>query len=198
MNSNTRQFFEAQFASLSYLVKTWDAFQQQSQSLFATLCGAASRMPVLTSDQSDKNKWGVLSLFHGAPKVLVDDHIEKLESLYKGLSLCMSKFQDIASQIEQIHNKATNYYHEMEEDTLRSEMAKRGNKKTYSITHLLDWTHFLSTSYKRECVLKQQVLSLVKYDMPEDKLNELSRIWSEDSNIDGAEGMVSLDLYLFF
>jgi hypothetical protein len=28
----------------------------------------------------------------------------------------------------------------------------------------------------------------VRYDMPEDELNELSRIWAEDSNIDEIEG----------
>lgn len=50
MNHNTRQFFESLFISLDYLIKTWDAFQSQSQTLFSSLCSVASRLSTLSSN----------------------------------------------------------------------------------------------------------------------------------------------------
>jgi hypothetical protein len=101
----------------------------------------------------------VLGVFHNAPEILRSSHIQKLESLHKGLSLCLyerqgisltvrGKFKDIANQMDNIHKQAASFYENLEADTLSGELRK--SEGTYSITDLLDWTDYLRNSYRRE------------------------------------------------
>lgn len=156
--------------------------------------------------------------FHHSQVLLRDGHLEKLESLHKGLSICLysesakdvlnsfrAKFNEISSQITNTFEQATKYYDSLDAGSLQEELLRCDG--TYSVTDLVTWLSFLSTSYKQEyvnflpllksrCLLKQQILTCVRYDLPEEELSELCRIWSEDTHIDSAEGSYSYKLIL--